>query len=152
MRVCIAANTAVTALQAARSEADRVSGHYGRDLDAFARWFEWSFHSVVVDLSGHPLLREELWPARVPSLAAVGDGLSYWTLRRRDDALEALPVCGQAIKHCGDYVPGLAITRFLALWPPALPRLSSAAKAMPAVPLFEPEVAGRLTVETREPL
>ena len=31
-----------------------------RDLDAFDRWFEWSFHSVVVDLSDDPLLREEL--------------------------------------------------------------------------------------------
>ena len=32
----------------------------GRDLDAFDRWFEWSFHSVVVDLCDDPLLREEL--------------------------------------------------------------------------------------------
>ena len=31
-----------------------------RDLDAFDRWFEWSLHSVAVDLSGDPLLREEL--------------------------------------------------------------------------------------------
>ena len=31
-----------------------------RDLDAFDRWFEWSFHSVVVDLCDDPLLREEL--------------------------------------------------------------------------------------------
>jgi len=28
-----------------------------RDLDAFDRWFEWSFHSVVVDLCDDPLLR-----------------------------------------------------------------------------------------------
>ena len=31
-----------------------------RDPDAFDRWFEWSFHSVVVDLCDDPLLREEL--------------------------------------------------------------------------------------------
>jgi hypothetical protein len=31
-----------------------------RDLDAFDRWFEWSFHSRVVDLSNNPLLREEI--------------------------------------------------------------------------------------------
>ena len=31
-----------------------------RDLDAFDRWFEWSFHSVVVDLSDDSLLRERL--------------------------------------------------------------------------------------------
>ena len=30
-----------------------------RDLDAFDRWLKWSFHSVVVDLSDDPLLREE---------------------------------------------------------------------------------------------
>ena len=30
-----------------------------RDLDTFDRWFEWSFHSVVVDLCDDPLLREE---------------------------------------------------------------------------------------------
>lgn len=30
------------------------------DRDAFGRWFEWSFHSVVVDLSDKPLLREEI--------------------------------------------------------------------------------------------
>ena len=28
-----------------------------RDLDAFDRWFEWSSHSVVVDLGGDPLLQ-----------------------------------------------------------------------------------------------
>jgi hypothetical protein len=48
-----------------------------RDLDAFDRWLKWSFHSVVVDLSDDPLLREELRPARVRTLAGVGDGLSY---------------------------------------------------------------------------
>ncbi len=31
-----------------------------RDLNAFDHWFEWSFHSVVVDLCADPLLREEL--------------------------------------------------------------------------------------------
>ena len=31
-----------------------------RDTDTFDRWFEWSFHSVVVDLCDDPLLREEL--------------------------------------------------------------------------------------------
>ena len=31
-----------------------------RDLDAFDRWFEWSFHSRVVDLSNNPLLQEEI--------------------------------------------------------------------------------------------
>jgi len=31
-----------------------------RDLDAFDRWFEWTFHSMVVDLSNHPLLQEEI--------------------------------------------------------------------------------------------
>ena len=30
-----------------------------RDMDVFDCWFEWSFHSVVVDLSDDPLLREE---------------------------------------------------------------------------------------------
>ena len=30
-----------------------------RDLDAFDRWFEWSFHSMVVDLCDDPLLQEE---------------------------------------------------------------------------------------------
>jgi hypothetical protein len=31
-----------------------------RDLNAFGHWFEWSFHSVVVDLADDPLVREEL--------------------------------------------------------------------------------------------
>ena len=31
-----------------------------RELDAFDHWFEWSFHSVVVDLSNNPLLQEEI--------------------------------------------------------------------------------------------
>jgi hypothetical protein len=31
-----------------------------RDLDAFDRWFEWSFHSMVIDLCNHPLLQEEI--------------------------------------------------------------------------------------------
>jgi hypothetical protein len=31
-----------------------------RDLGAFDRWFEWSFHSKVVDLSNIPLLQEEI--------------------------------------------------------------------------------------------
>ena len=31
-----------------------------RDLDAFDRWFEWSFHSMVVDRSNNPLLQEEI--------------------------------------------------------------------------------------------
>jgi len=31
-----------------------------RDLDAFARWFEWSFHSVVVDLCDDPPLQAEM--------------------------------------------------------------------------------------------
>ena len=30
-----------------------------RDLENFDRWFEWSFHSVAVDLCVDPLLREE---------------------------------------------------------------------------------------------
>ena len=29
-----------------------------RDLNTFDRWFEWSFHSVVVDLCDDPLLQE----------------------------------------------------------------------------------------------
>lgn len=31
-----------------------------RDLDAFARWFEWSFHPVVVAVRSAPLLLEEI--------------------------------------------------------------------------------------------
>jgi hypothetical protein len=31
-----------------------------RDLDTFDRWFDWSLHSVVIDLSDDPLLKEEL--------------------------------------------------------------------------------------------
>ena len=31
-----------------------------RDLNTFDRWFEWSFHSVVVDLCDDPLLQEEI--------------------------------------------------------------------------------------------
>ena len=31
-----------------------------RDMEAFERWFEWSVHSIVIDLSGDPLLHEEL--------------------------------------------------------------------------------------------
>jgi hypothetical protein len=31
-----------------------------RDLNAFDHWFEWSFHSMVVDLCDDPLLGEEL--------------------------------------------------------------------------------------------
>jgi hypothetical protein len=31
-----------------------------RDLDALDRWFEWSFHSMVVDLSNNPFLQEEI--------------------------------------------------------------------------------------------
>ena len=31
-----------------------------RHLDAFDHWFEWSFHSVVVDLCDDPLLQEEI--------------------------------------------------------------------------------------------
>jgi len=30
-----------------------------RDRDAFNRWFEWSFPSVVIDLCDDPLLQEE---------------------------------------------------------------------------------------------
>ena len=30
------------------------------DLDAFDRWFEWSFHSMVVDLCDDPPLQEEI--------------------------------------------------------------------------------------------
>jgi hypothetical protein len=30
-----------------------------RDFEAFDRWFEWSFHSVLVDLCDDALLREE---------------------------------------------------------------------------------------------
>jgi len=32
----------------------------GRDLDTFERWFEWSFHSMVIDVSDEPLLQEEM--------------------------------------------------------------------------------------------
>ena len=53
-----------------------------RALDTFDRWLEWCFHSVVVDLSDGPLLRETLRPARVPALGGLGDGLSFWTVRR----------------------------------------------------------------------
>jgi hypothetical protein len=31
-----------------------------RDMDAFERWFEWSSHSMVVDLCDAPLLREDM--------------------------------------------------------------------------------------------
>ena len=31
-----------------------------RDLDTFDRWFDWSLHSVVIDLCDGPLLGEEL--------------------------------------------------------------------------------------------
>jgi len=31
-----------------------------RDLNAFYHWFEWSFHSVIVDLCDDPLLQEEI--------------------------------------------------------------------------------------------
>jgi len=31
-----------------------------RDLDAFDRWFEWSFHPRVVDLSYNPLLQDKI--------------------------------------------------------------------------------------------
>jgi hypothetical protein len=31
-----------------------------RDLEEFERWFEWSVHYMVVDLSDEPLLQEEL--------------------------------------------------------------------------------------------
>lgn len=31
-----------------------------RDLDAFDRWFEWSFHSMVADLCDDPLLEQEI--------------------------------------------------------------------------------------------
>lgn len=31
-----------------------------RDWYAFDRWFEWSFHSMIVDLCDDPLLREEM--------------------------------------------------------------------------------------------
>ena len=31
-----------------------------RDLDALDRWFEWSSHSMVVDLCDDPLLQEEI--------------------------------------------------------------------------------------------
>jgi hypothetical protein len=31
-----------------------------RERDAFDRWFEWSFHSVVVDLCDEPLLQEDI--------------------------------------------------------------------------------------------
>jgi hypothetical protein len=30
------------------------------DQDAFDRWFEWSFHSMVVNLCDKPLLQEEI--------------------------------------------------------------------------------------------
>lgn len=31
-----------------------------RDLDTFERWFEWSFHSMVLDLSDQPVVHEEI--------------------------------------------------------------------------------------------
>ena len=31
-----------------------------RDLEAFNHWFEWSYHSVVIDLGNEPLLQEEI--------------------------------------------------------------------------------------------
>jgi hypothetical protein len=31
-----------------------------RNLDAFDRWCEWSFHSMLVDLCDDPLLQEEI--------------------------------------------------------------------------------------------
>ena len=30
-----------------------------RDLDTFDLWFEWSFHSMVIDISHNPLLRKD---------------------------------------------------------------------------------------------
>lgn len=30
-----------------------------RDLETFERWFEWTFHSIVVDLCDDPLLQED---------------------------------------------------------------------------------------------
>jgi hypothetical protein len=55
-----------------------------RDLDAFDRWFEWSSHSVVVDLFDNPPLREERRPPRAPRLAGVGDDSSFRTVRERN--------------------------------------------------------------------
>jgi len=31
-----------------------------RDMDAFESWFEWSAHSMVIDLCDEPLLQEEM--------------------------------------------------------------------------------------------
>jgi hypothetical protein len=31
-----------------------------RDMSTFNRWFEWSFHTMVIDLSHDPLLHEEI--------------------------------------------------------------------------------------------
>jgi hypothetical protein len=31
-----------------------------RDLETFERWFEWTFHSIVVDLCDDPLLQEDM--------------------------------------------------------------------------------------------
>jgi hypothetical protein len=31
-----------------------------RDLEIFDLWFEWSFHTMVIDVSHNPLLREDL--------------------------------------------------------------------------------------------
>ena len=39
--------------------------------------------SVLVGLCDNPLHREELRPARLRSLAGIGNGLSSWTLRGR---------------------------------------------------------------------
>jgi len=77
-----------------------------RDLDAFDRWFEWSFHSVVVDLCDDPPLREELCPPRVPRLAGVGDGLNYWTVRGSSPTLTASPAQKSRSRRCRLFPPG----------------------------------------------
>lgn len=41
------------------------------------RWFEWTLHSIMVDLCDDPLLQEEICPARPHSAAAVGSGFIF---------------------------------------------------------------------------
>jgi hypothetical protein len=31
-----------------------------RDLNTFSRWFEWSLHSMIIDLCQYPIVHEEL--------------------------------------------------------------------------------------------
>ena len=58
VRIRVASGPVVVFIEVSQAlvfQQDPVFGHY-----AFDRWFDWSLHSVVIDLSEDPLLREEL--------------------------------------------------------------------------------------------